>query len=195
MPSIPRSLLVVPVAAAFAAGLAGCGAGAGSGASGGGPDPADVMPKSSVLYVEGAVRPDGDQGIEVRRLAGKILRTEDPGQKIQDLIDQGLAKDGRGETYAKDIEPWLGRRVGVGVTSITGDEPGFIVALATKDADAARTFVRKEAEHDKAVEHTYEDTTYYVDPSDHSVDGVDRRLRRDRRHGRGLQARRRHEQG
>src|SRR4051812_36410948 len=107
--AFPRLLFAVPLVAVA---LAGC-RGAGGGASGGGADPADVMPKEAAFYVEAAVRPDGDQEEQLTALLRKVMRTDDPGAKIRQLIDKSIAEEQPGVTYEKDIEPWLGDRVGI----------------------------------------------------------------------------------
>ena len=75
-------------------------------------DPAALLPASAPVYVEAQLRPTGDLAANAKTVAGKILRTSDPGGKIVGLID-GAAKDD-GASYAKDIEPWLGQRAGIG---------------------------------------------------------------------------------
>src|SRR3954454_14814817 len=100
-------------AAAVVLTFAGC---AGGSSSGGDADPAKALPSSAVFYLEGVIRPDGDQRDKVEALLGKVMRTDDPGKKITDLIDKGLAEESAGTTWKKDIEPWLGERFGLTAT-------------------------------------------------------------------------------
>ena len=118
--------------------LAGCGGGAASG----GADPASIMPATADVYVEGVVRPEGDQREDVLDAAGKLLRTSDPEKRMRELFDQALAKsDAKGTTYEKDFKPWLGNRVGVYATNFQKEDADVLIAVATTDSDKARKSV------------------------------------------------------
>ena len=79
-------LLTLPCLLLIAVVLAACGGAAGSGDA----DPAKAVPAGASIYLEGVVRPEGDQRDDVLDAAGKVLRTDDPEKKIHDLIDKGL---------------------------------------------------------------------------------------------------------
>src|SRR3954447_6094709 len=162
----PRRLLAVPLAAAA---LSGCG-GAG-GAASGGPDPADVMPKSSALYVEAVVRPAGDQQRQVTQLLSKVMRTSDPGAKIRRIIDRKLADEQPGVTYEQDIEPWLGDRVGLTATRLATRRRVLLGAVRVTDAAAAKAFVAREERRERADRRRYGGTEYFVEP-DGTATGV-----------------------
>src|SRR4051794_5680369 len=105
----PRLLLPAACAAVVALGAAGCGDSSSSSSGGSaGTDPAALLPASAPVYVEAQVQPTGDLAVNAKAVAGKILRTSDPGGKIVGLIDQGLKDDGA--SYGKDIAPWIGQR-------------------------------------------------------------------------------------
>jgi hypothetical protein len=168
-PLLPRSLAALVAAAAVALPIAGCGSS--SSASGGdaGADPAAYLPASSPVYVEAQVQPEGDLKASTEAVAKKILRTGDPGGKLVQLLDKGLSDDQA--TYAKDVEPWLGKRIGLGITTLAGGHPEVAAAIASKDDDAAKTFVeaRKGAEERK-----YRDVSYrYVVKDDLAMAAVD----------------------
>jgi hypothetical protein len=153
--SLPRSMTALAAAAAVALPIAGCGGDASSGGDAGA-DPAAFLPASSSVYVEAQVRPEGDLAANATSVAGKILRTGDPGGKIVGLIDRGLKDEGG--SYAKDVEPWLGKRAGLAVTGArSGRQPDLVAAIASKDDDAAKAFVdgRK-----GTTQRTYRDVTY-----------------------------------
>jgi hypothetical protein len=164
-PTVLASSLAASVALVFA----GCGAGA---SSGGDADPAKALPASAVFYLEGVVRPEGDQDENVQDLLSTVMRTDDPGKKITDLIDEGLAEQSKGTTWQKDIEPWLGRRFAMTATDLAGAQPGFVAAIATKDADAAADFVARTAKQEGGEKRTSGGTDYYVDAEDETVTGV-----------------------
>lgn len=123
--------LLVPVLCALA--VAGCGS---SSSSGGGADPASAVPKGTLVYVEGAVRPEGEQGDNARALLDTFLPS---GTTLESLLDDAFKKDpdSKDVTYAKDIKPWLGERIGVGVTDLAADEPSFVGSVQITDSDKA----------------------------------------------------------
>jgi hypothetical protein len=137
---LPRCAAAFVAAAAVALPVAGCGS-AGSSAGGDpGADPAAFVPASAPAYVEAQVQPDGELGANAKAVAGRILRTGDPGAKIIGLIDHGL--EAQGITYAKDVEPWLGKRAGIAVTGVRGaSKPDVVAAITSKDDAAAGRFV------------------------------------------------------
>ncbi len=161
-------LLLALVLSVLMASLAACGGAASSGED---PDPASALPGGSAVYVEATVRPKGDQLEEVDAFLKKVLRTDDPSRKLHDLIDRAGREEGDGTTYAKDLAPWLGRRVGLAAVDLGAEKPGYVAAIATKDAGEAKAFLARQAKRDKAKRHGDGDTTYYVDPGD-SVYGV-----------------------
>jgi hypothetical protein len=140
---LPRLVAALVACAAVTVPIAGCGDSSSSSGSGGsaGADPAAFLPASAPVYVEAQVQPTGDLKTSATTVAGKILRTGDPGGKIVGLIDQRLKDDG--VSYAKDIAPWLGQRAGLAVTAVGagGKDPDVVAAIASTDDDAARTFV------------------------------------------------------
>jgi hypothetical protein len=137
---LPRFVPALAVLAAVAIPIAGCGDSSNS-AGNAGADPAAFLPAAAPVYVEAQVQPDGDLKANAATVAGKILRTGDPGGKIVGLLDKGLKDDGA--SYAQDIAPWLGQRAGLAITGIGagGKDPDIVAAVASKDDDAAQKFV------------------------------------------------------
>jgi hypothetical protein len=140
--------------------LAGCG---GSSSSGdGGADPAQAIPAGVPVYVEGAVRPSGDQGDAARALIAKFMP---PGKTLEGLLDESIKSEEPDKSYAKDIKPWLGERAGIGVLDLTADEePSFVAAIAVTDAEKAEDFlsssngVKKDGEVQGATVYRDDDT-------------------------------------
>ena len=90
------------------------------------PIPPAPCPAGTSIYLEGVVRPEGDQRDDVLDAAGKVLRTDDPERKVHELIDKGLKEsDGPAMTYKDDIAPWLGEKAGVWVAGVDRDEAGL----------------------------------------------------------------------
>jgi hypothetical protein len=143
--------------------LAGCGDSSSAGGGDAGADPAALLPASSPVYVEAQVRPTGDLAANAKTVAGKILRTSDPGGKIVGLIDDALKDDKA--SYSDDIAPWLGQRAGIAITSIGagGKDVDVVGAIASKDDDAANAFLDEQA---KGTTRTYRDVKYHFKAGD-----------------------------
>lgn len=135
-----RACTALVAVAAITVPVAGCGSSSSAGGNAG-VDPARFLPASTPLYLEALVRPEGDLRANVRAVARKLLRTDDPTQKITDLIDKALR--GQGASYRADIEPWLGDRVGFALTGIGGGAASGdgVAALASRDDGKAQAFV------------------------------------------------------
>jgi hypothetical protein len=139
---LPRLVSAFAVIAAVAIPIAGCGdSSSSSGGGNAGADPAAFLPASAPVYVEAQVQPTGDLKANATTIAGKILRTSDPGGKIVGLLDKGLKDDGT--SYVQDIAPWLGQRAGLAITGVGagGNDPDIAAAIASKDDDAAQKFI------------------------------------------------------
>ena len=141
--------------------LAACG-GAGGAADA---DPAKAVPAGTAIYLEGVVRPEGDQRDDLMDAARKVLRTDDPEAKLHELIDKGLKEsDGPATSYDKDIAPWLGQKAAVWVAGVDRAKPGYVVLVAAKDTEKAQAAIDKGAKSEKAVkERSYKDVDYQVD--------------------------------
>lgn len=166
LPRPRRFALLAVSCAAVAAPIAGCGSSSSSdnSASSSGSDPAALLPASAPVYVEAQVRPTGDLAANAKTVAGKILRTSDPGGKIVGLIDDA-AKD-KGASYEKDVEPWLGQRAGIAITGVHGTGGGdvdVVGAIDSKDDDAAKAFVQRYA---KGATRTYRGVQYQYKSDD-----------------------------
>ncbi|HEY6738918.1 MAG TPA: DUF3352 domain-containing protein [Actinopolymorphaceae bacterium] len=111
-----------------------------------GTQPATALPGNAIGYVRIDVNPSGDQKLKayefLRRfpaVADKIgNEDEDPRKTFFEAVaedDECIAKI----DYAKDIEPWIGDRLGVAVLPTEGrDEPEVVIALEVKDQEAAK---------------------------------------------------------
>ena len=159
---MPRfRLLALPCLLLIAVLLAACGA---SG-SGGDADPAKAVPAGTAIYLEGSVRPEGDQRDDLLDAAGKVLRTDDPEAKIRELMDKALQEADEAKTdYKKDVEPWLGEKAGIWITGVDRDEPGYVALIATKDTDKAQATIDKGIKDQGPIkQRSYEGVDYQVD--------------------------------
>ena len=169
----PLLLLIAALAAAVA--LAACGDDDSPGEDVGdlGPDPATMAPVEAPVYFEVTVRPEGDMLESFNSTIGKLTGGQEPGELIQQGIDSELAEDEL--SYAEDIEPWLGQRMGGFVTEfdpMTEDGEGA-VAIAVSDADAAQEFLEKAREtgDEPGTDETYNGVDYVR--SDGAAIGID----------------------
>src|SRR4051812_49904866 len=106
----PAVLLLLALAA-VASGVAGCAA---AGGSGGATDPAALVPSSAPLYTEAVLAGDDQEQADAQAALGRILRTSDPRGELARLFDRGNAN------FARDVEPWLGDRVGAAALAFGG---------------------------------------------------------------------------
>jgi hypothetical protein len=148
---------------------AGCGGDDGGG--GAADDPASIVPAAAPVYVQGTLKPEGEAKAAIEELAATV-GFSNPGQRIIDLIDQGLAQEDSGLTYEADIEPWLGENAGIFVNSFT-DESEAAGIVQTTDADAAQDFLDAAKQTiEGARDATYKDVEYTIDPDDDSAMGI-----------------------
>ena len=153
--------------------LTACGGGGGGDE---GADPAKIAPKNTLVWITAQVRPEGDQKAAVDAIAKKVLGTNDPGKRIQDLLNKSIQDSGSKLSYQDDIEPWLGRRAGVAVTSLgsTGSDAQAALIVAAKDTDKAKDAVDKLADEEKPQpsKREYEGVEYRFDADDRTAAGV-----------------------
>jgi len=150
---------------------AGCG-GAGTTPAGSGPDPATVTPADAAVFFQATVRPSGAQRAGVLAAARKVTLMQDPGAALRRLLDRSLGSS-NGVSYSRDVEPWLGQRIG-GFVRFDGPDPrhpDYAIAAAIADRgafDAALPRLRK-AGHERAAG-SYRGVAYAHDPSDRTYD-------------------------
>lgn len=168
--------------------VAGCGgSGDEASSSDAAPDPATLAPAGAAVYGEVTVRPSGDMKDDVVAAARKVLRVQDPGAELRRLLDQD---SGPGEVlFSRDIEPWLGERVGgfFLMPAKPSDDADGALVFAVRDRDALedaiprlrrdgqrRAGTYRGVEYDKDIE---ESDTYAAPVGDFYVLGTLRGLR------------------
>ncbi|RIQ12954.1 DUF3352 domain-containing protein [Jiangella rhizosphaerae] len=113
---------------------------------GGGTQPHDVLPADAIGYVRLDLDPSAGQKIEAFRFLQNFpLFTEATGITDEDVdlrerfVDELASATGCDISFADDVEPWVGERVGAAITPPSGDsgEPGYVVALQASDEEAA----------------------------------------------------------
>ena len=146
------ALLAALVTAAGA--VAGCASSSGAGS---GSDPAAAVPASAPVYAEAVVAGGGKEQQDAQAALGKILGTTDPQGQVVALFDQG------GVQFARDIQPWLGDRVGAAALTL-GKQGDKIVVAASRDDAAATAALGRILPG--ATERSYRDVSYRVATKD-----------------------------
>ncbi len=175
MPRLLGRLGQTVCALALAAGaVAGCGDGG---------DPAglaSLAPPDAPLYAEVAIRPDDDQADAIESFAERVGGISDPGAAAVERLNEFFAATGADTTYAEDVEPWLGDRGAIFVSSFepTGSDsgsPDFAALVEVDDAEAAREFLQEVVDQspELAAERSYEGTDYYTSPDGFAAGVVD----------------------
>jgi hypothetical protein len=112
---------------------------------GGGAQPESALPASTIAFAKIDLDPSAGQKLDGIRFIRKFPDARAEVKEDSDLrkvVFKRLQAEGqlKGVDYAKDVEPWLGQRIGVGLLpGATADtEPTVVVALAVTDADKAK---------------------------------------------------------
>lgn len=136
-----KRFIIIGAAVGLVVALAGAGAYAWQKLDGGGSQPHDVLPSTVIAYARVDADPSASQKIAILKLVRKFpeLAKELGIKDINQDIRKPLLKDLVEECdldYDKDVEPWLGNRIGVAYDSKL-ETP--IVAVQVSDEDEART--------------------------------------------------------
>jgi hypothetical protein len=120
--------------------------------SGGGAQPEDVLPANAIAFTKLDLNPSAGQKLAAYRLASKFPQVKNKVTSEDTSIKESIfgsiftgQKSGLGLDYKKDVEPWLGDRIGVGVfPDMNGDKkPEFGIAVAVTDEEAAKVALDK----------------------------------------------------
>ncbi|HWI21256.1 MAG TPA: DUF3352 domain-containing protein [Baekduia sp.] len=98
--------------------------------------PASLAPADSPLYFEATVDPNGYNATEIKDVVSKVSRGKvtDPGTEIIKALEKSSREgsDPKPVDFAKDVEPWLGDRGGLFVSSF-----GELSSRATQGAGSS----------------------------------------------------------
>jgi len=138
-----RRFLVLALAALAVVALAACGSSKKSSSGSASADPAAIMPAGTTIYVEANVNPSANQKSAFDQLAQNAFGISDPGQKIVAALDKSAAKDGT--TFEKDIKPWLGDKVAIGITRLgrNANSSDYAAVIDTTDPKQAMDTLKK----------------------------------------------------
>jgi hypothetical protein len=122
--------------------------------SGGGPQPESVMPSSVIAFAKVDLDPSGGQKLGAIRFALKfpqqrVTLRED--SDLREVVVKAMQQNGMlaGVDYQRDVAPWLGSRIGIGLLPGKGGsaqaDPTPVIALAVTDKGAATASLPKVA--------------------------------------------------
>lgn len=137
-------------------------------------DPARIAPQGTLVYLVVDLLPPAPQHAAVTEVGRKVLARADPGQRVRELVEEGLRDDlgAPAASFEELVEPWLGRRVAVAVPGQPA-AAGALIAAAT-DSDKARKAIERLAEvstHPLAAR-SHAGVDYLVDPTGGTAIGV-----------------------
>ena len=126
--------------------LGGAGVFAAQTLSGSGAQPSDVLPGDAYAYLRVDIDPSAGQKIAAVRFLGKLnavkntLGSDDPRKKLWEMASKDAGNDCIAKfSYDKDVEPWLGDRVGAAIRpGGTSDTPNVAIAIQVKDEAVAK---------------------------------------------------------
>jgi hypothetical protein len=117
--------------------------------SGGGTQPHDVLPADTFAYVRLDLDPSAGQKIDLFRLTKRVpelskeLGIRDEDDDLRKIVLEKALGDCDDVDYDRDVEPWLGERLGLGVGSFENEDEAIRIAVQVKDEDAAKDGIAK----------------------------------------------------
>jgi len=151
-----RSSLACAALAATAL-IAGCGGGSSKTVDQGA---ATIAPANASFYIDAKLKPQGASKQNLDSFLSAVLATNDPGQKLADLISKSAKSNGKGFDFNADVKPWLGDTAGGFAIGFAKNAPGAFAVKATDPAKGV-AFVRSQAK--SATPRAYNGVSYQVD--------------------------------
>ncbi|WP_067174145.1 DUF3352 domain-containing protein [Microtetraspora niveoalba] len=146
-----RGWIIALVAAVLVGVVGGGGVWAASVLSGGGTQPHEVLPGNAAAYLRLDLDPAANQKLALLGIARKFSATkesfagDDPRAAVFETLREE-ADDLAEVDYARDVEPWLGDRIGIAVFRSQSEYPLIpqtAIAVQVKDEAAARAGLAK----------------------------------------------------
>ena len=136
-----------------------------------GANPARVTPPRVALYADVFLRPPGEQGANARKLLARAVGARDTGARLGTLVGQAVAGGRDRFDYRRDVEPWIGARVGVFFRTLAGPRSRGTVVVAARDAGRARAAIVTAP--DAGVRRSYREVDYALRPDGTAAGVVD----------------------
>ena len=164
-----KLLLTVALLSLALLAAAGCGGDeeAASGAS-------ELVPAGVAFYGEATLKPEGDQKEAIDAILAKFPGGGKAGDKLKDLIEQGLRESDAPVSFKEDIEPWLGDEAAFFASGLdaSGDFKAAAGLVATDDEDAALEALEKSAEGE-VTRKDHKGVEYLMDESNEAAAVLD----------------------
>jgi hypothetical protein len=118
---------------------------------GGGVQPESVLPANAIAFAKLDLDPPAAQKVAAYRLASKFPQSKDKVTSEETSVKESVigslftGDSGLGLDYKKDVEPWLGKRIGVGVfpDMDADNRPEIGLAIAFTDEGAVKAALDK----------------------------------------------------
>jgi hypothetical protein len=168
-----RLLTALLCIAALALVAAGCG-GSDDDDGGSSADLTEFAPADAPIFVEGAIKPEGDLKSSLEAILERFPEGDTVGAKLIEELNASAKESGSETTYEDDIEPWLGERAAFYATGfdtrpsedvIEGTETEVTegaVIVETTDDDEAREKIAEFAAEEGPVEDAEHNGVSYV---------------------------------
>ena len=160
------------VAALF---VAGCGSSSSGGSSTSSDGPASLAAPGSLVYVEGNLKPTGELKSNVDAVAKTIAGIDNLGDFVVSELESSAGGEGEPVSFAKEIEPWLGKTAGVSFERLVdGELSEPLIAIQTTNAKATQAFIDKQAKgsQDPSKDFSYEGVDFKVGGSEGNAIGI-----------------------
>ncbi|MDX6608711.1 MAG: hypothetical protein QOF85_636 [Solirubrobacterales bacterium] len=142
MVRIRLSIAVLALIAAIV--VAGCGGGGSSSGSSSSTLAALASP-GSLVFAEGELKPTGELKSNVDAVAKRLAGVNSLGEFVISELESSARQEGEPFDYAREVEPWLGKRGGVAFERlIDGELSEPLIAVQTTDPKAAQAFIDKQ---------------------------------------------------
>jgi hypothetical protein len=137
----------------LAVAVAGCGSRSGVSSA----SPAQIVPAKALVYVEAVVRPQGSQSSDAQSALTRLVG-RNPVPNLQNALQKSFS--GSGLNYKKDIQPWLGQRIGIAVMGFSTSQ--LVLIAPTNNQSAALAALDKAEKNAHLTSTSYRGTNYQV---------------------------------
>jgi hypothetical protein len=144
---------LVGMLALLAVAVAGCGSSGGVSSA----SPAQIVPARALLYVEAVVRPQGSQSSDAQSALTRLVG-RNPVPDLQNALQKSFS--GSGLNYKKDIQPWLGQRIGIAVMGFSTSQ--LVLIAPTNNQSAALSALDKAEKNAHLTSTSYRGVNYQV---------------------------------
>jgi Protein of unknown function (DUF3352) len=171
MVRITPSIAALSVIAAVA--LSGCGGGSSNDSSASAL--AELASPGSLVFVEAELKPSGEMKSNVDAVAKRLAGVDSLGNFVISELESSAGEDGESFDYAKEVEPWLGKKGGVAFERLVdGELSEPLIAVQTTNPQATQAFVNKriQASSDPSKDVSYEGVDFKVGGSDDNAIGL-----------------------